>query len=280
MNIKYRIATENDIKTLENSKVEFHYMQSINSEIAGINSRNFIWIIMDCEGEYSGFARCKKINNWWIMEGLYIDDKVNDVWAAYKLTQYAIEYLRKSGSKGIVSWTDTPASGKAGIFIKNKFSMYPLGVYRFILYENAMAKLMSLECKEKHDWELATSSDYESIMRLSLTGNSFINNVVINEQDKLTKWFVYKNGNNVLAAICWWKHDDLLDIHYTLSQNKNFDCVGGIIKIMQMVCDGSVNIVKINLELMRISSLIKILKVQPSTYCSGYMHYLLKYVAE
>lgn len=272
----YRMATEKDINILQSSDVEFHYIKSIRSEIVGDKASNFLWIIMENESKYCGFARCKKICSWWIMEGLYVDKNMSDIWAAYKLTQYTIYFLQKTKDSGILSWTDSASSGKANIFIKCGFEFFQNRVYRFILYKQSMEKLLSLGVEENERWSLANCSDYKSIMELSQNGNSFVSNIFIDESDEMVKWLVNKEGNKIVAAVCWWKHDDLLDIHYTLSENANFDCVGGIIKIVQMEYDDSVTMLKINLEPERLISLIKILRIHPSTYNTGYIHYLLK----
>lgn len=279
MNIEYvyRIATEKDVKILQRSDVGFHYIKNVRNEIVGDEAPNFLWIIMEHENTYCGFARCKKIYSWWIMEGLYIEKRMKDIWAAYKLTQYTINFLRQTEMSGVLSWTDSSSSGKANIFIKSDFKIFPMRVYRFILYQQSIEKLILQGIEENEKWNLADNSDYEFIMELSKRGNSFVDNVFIDDSDKMTRWIVYKEENKILAAICWWKHDDLLDIHYTLSENEDFDCVDGIIKIIQMRYDDSVTMVKINLEPKRLTSLLKILRVQPSTYNTGYMHYLLKY---
>lgn len=103
-----------------------------------------------------------------------------------------------------------------------------------------------------------------------------MDNIVFSNDDKMTKWMIYKESNMVLAAICWWKHDDLLDIHYTLSLEESFDCIDGIIKLLQLEYNSSLSLVKINLESKRFSSLFKLLRTQPCTYGSGYINYLLK----
>ena len=272
----YRIAQEKDIILLESIGITFHYIKSVKTELIGEYTSHFLWILMEKEGFLAGYARCKKIHNWWIMEGLYIDDKTNDIWAAYKLTQYTIEYLRENGKFGILSWTDSPLSGKANIFLKNNFIIYPKEIYRFILYRKSILNLMSLSSKKIEKWEIANYSDFDQIIGLSRYANSFVDNIVFSNDDKMTKWMIYKESNMVLAAICWWKHDDLLDIHYTLSLEESFDCIDGIIKLLQLEYNSSLSLVKINLESKRFSSLFKLLRTQPCTYGSGYINYLLK----
>ena len=269
----YRIAQENDISILESIGVKFHYAKSIKTELIGDNTFNFLWILMEKEQSLVGYARCKKLYNWWIMEGLYIN---NDIWAAYKLTQYTIEYLKNVGKSGILSWTDSPLSGKAKIFLKNGFILYPKAIYRFILYPEAILKLMSSNIKSIENWELANQSDFDEIISLSKSGSSYVENISISNDDKLTKWMVCKERNMIIAVICWWKHDDLIDIHFTLSKEAAFDCIDGIIKLLQQEYDDSITLVKINLESKRFNSLLRILKIQPSTYGTGYINYLLK----
>ncbi len=273
----YKIATEKDISNLLTSDVEYHYLKSIRSEITGENASDFMWIIMKNELTYCGYSRSKKVSGWWIMEGLYIDKKVNDIWAAYKLTLYTIHLLQNKKNRGILSWMDASSFGKANIFLKNGFIVYPKNIYRFILYKRSIEEFISLYGKEVDGWKEADTNDYWDITELSNNGKSFVNSICIDDSEHMAKWIIKREGSRLVAAVCWWRHDDLVEIHYSLSENANYDCIGGMIKAVQIEYDDSLTMARINLESERFVNLLKILKVRPCTYNTGYIHQLLKY---
>ena len=273
----YRIAHVRDISNLLSSDVEYHYLKSIRNEIVGENASDFLWIIMENELTYCGYSRSKKVNGWWIMEGLYVAKKVNDIWAAYKLTLYTIQLLQNKKNKGILSWLDASSPGKANIFLKNGFLVFPKSVYRFILYKQSIEEFISLDRKEAEGWKVADKKDYWDITELSKNGKSFVNSICIDDNEHMAKWIIKREDNRLIAAVCWWRHDDLVEIHYSLSENANYDCTGGMIKAVQMEYDNSLTMVRINLESERFVNLLKILKVRPCTYNTGYIHQLLKY---
>lgn len=278
-NYTYRQAEEKDIKVLEEEKIAFHYKNNIKAEICGKNSQNFIWIIMEDDGVLCGFTRSKKLTNWWSIEGLYISERVNDIWCAYKITNYTIVKLSSMHIRGILTWTDSTETPKAQIFRRHNFSPYGKRVYRFILFHQSILKLQSLtlSANTNDNWDYANTNQYQKIINLSKNSNSFIENINIDRKNQLTKWFVYNHGSDILAAICWWKHEDLIEIHFTLSKEQGFDCIDGIIKLINLELDKSINQIKINLEYDRFKSLMRILQISPSTYNNGYCITLFKY---
>jgi hypothetical protein len=73
----------------------------------------------------------------------------------------------------------------------------------------------------------------------------------------------------------WWIHGDTLEIHFTLSQQPEFDITSGIVHLLSALDNEELSYLKINLEFERKLTLIRLLAFGPKTYRNGYQTTLL-----
>jgi hypothetical protein len=267
----FSIACEADIAQLKSLKIPFNYRNSIEAELLkDEKSNHFRWVVYKENDVILAFHRSIIISNWGFFSGVFVKENIPDCWMVHKIVDYAIEDLKSMGCSGCIAWDDSPKTVKTDMLSRSGFSISPLLIYRLIFNETGIKHINSYLSKEKNLWRDGRDIDAEEINNLHLRGSSFLPDVQDGYRNR-SNWFVKEKDGEVMAAINWWLHQNLLEIHYTLSKEPYMDITEGIINLVKKVSNmNHVGQFKINLESQRKLSFIRLSAFQPHTYRGGY----------
>jgi hypothetical protein len=272
----FSIADQADIKQLNGLNIPFNYRNSIETELTKDQKANhFRWVVYKENGEIIAFHRSSIISNWGFFAGVFVKENFQDSWMVYKIVDFAIDDLANIGCKGCIAWDDYPKTIKTDILSRSGFEVSPLIIYRLIFNQTGISRINSHLLKKESTWRDGRDIDYEKIEKLVLQGGSFLPDIQEGSRS-MSGWFVNEKDGEVIAAIKWWLHQSLLEVHYTISKEPNMDIFEGIINLVKNVSKYNyVGQFKINLESQRKLSFIRLSAFKPYTYKNGYKNICL-----
>lgn len=270
--VQFRCARSSDVEELKAFQISFRYSKDIESEIAGGNKESFRWIVGLREGRICACHRTMLIAGWGFLGGVFVPPWETDIYLVAKITRFAVQDLFHVASQGLLAWTDTSETPKAANMRRLKFELYPWIVNRFFMDESQIEKFRGVLITRGDDrfrWRSGTADDYPQIVGLTEFNSSFIDALPLREADLLSRWYVCEEAHELQAAIHYWKHEDTVEIHFSLSRNPNFDIFQGIHDVVKNIA-ADARFVKINIEDSRKLTLLRLLSLGLNTYSQGH----------
>ncbi|EJR29910.1 hypothetical protein EXW32_29955 (plasmid) [Bacillus mycoides] len=271
------LATSKDVVQLKNIKIPYQFKSTVQEEICGEYSNVFRWIICKEDGKVIGFHRSKIVAGWGILAGILITPESSDIWLANNLSRFAIEDLTLNTTEGILAWAESPDAHKVKLMKRYGFEIFPDYIYRLIFDKESLELFINKKIIAVTDltWRSSNFNDYDQIIKLLNFKNSFVDSLPNKHSTDKTRWYVCIENERIIAAINWWLHSDTLEIHFTLSEESDFDITSGLYCLLLELKNKQIKYININLEKARKMTLIRLLNFKPKTYRHGYISYLL-----
>lgn len=264
------VAKKEDIGILKKLNIPYNYKNTIDIELDELNSEKFRWIIYKENGKIIAFHRSIIHKGWGFLAGIFITDKNSDPWLLNKIINYSINDLLNCGCIGLIAWDDIPISSKTPILKRFGFNEYPYPVFRFIFDIKGINTLKASYNQNQAYWRFSNLSDYPYIQKLLTAESSFIDSLQIESVDCEEGWVVLQE-EEIVAALSWSLHGNVLEIFFSLSCQEGLDIMGGILFLVSQVIENhKIDFLRINLEHSRRITHIRLMSYQPKTYQNGY----------